>query len=510
MKKSFLIIFVVIFAIGFALSSGLQPAAAAEKDKYGGVLKVAISKSPKAFGYPPTIRAADQDSAGHALEFLIRITLQNVVEPALATGWNVAPDGKSFTFKLRKGVKFHDGTAFNAQAVKFNLDLWKKSKGPVLKKIKSVDIVDDYTIRINLSGYDALIMYELSTEAYMVSPTALEKNGKKWAETHPVGTGSFKLKKYERDVSVEYERFDDYWQKGRPYLDGLERLVIKNSMTQIASLKTGEIHGIRMIAKNHAKMMEKEGYVLSNYDGPCIGLHGDSKNPNSVWANRKVREAIEYAIDKETMLKELGLGFPKVLYQLVTPDSPYYFPDLKPRKYDPEKAKKLLAEAGYPNGFKTTLTHLNRHWPESWPAIQADLAKVGIDMKIIPVDRPKFLKIRFEGALKNGGSHVLWGGMNNVLGALKNSFLSTARHIPDTARPAGYDAPVKKALAEKDPEARKALIHQAAKLLYDDVTFIPMYVEARLWAFDRRVKGSQLGGYTLGTGLFTNTFISKK
>ncbi len=510
MKKFSLVLLLTILTMGFIFTAVHETAIAAEKGKYGGVFKYSISKSPKSFGYPPTTKGADYWVAGHVLEQLFRIDLKNgVVEPDLATDVDVSSDGKTITFKLRKGVKFHDGTDFNAQAAKFNLELMINSTRPVLKTIKSVDIVDDYTIRVNLSTYDALILYEMAQTAFMASPTAIEKNGKKWAETHAVGTGAFKLKKYERDVRVVLERNDEYWRKDRPYLDGLEMKVVKNPMTQIAALKTDEIQGIISINHGHAQMMEKEGYVLSQSYGPGVGLHGDSKNPDSVWANRKVREAIEYAIDKETMLKELGYNYPDVLYQLVTTDSPFYNPDLKPRKYNPEKAKKLLAEAGYPNGLKTSITYLNQHWPESWPAIQADLAKVGIDVKLIPVDRPKYLKIRFEGALKNGASHVLWRGQENALEALKNAFLSTARHIPDTARPAGYDDIVNKAFTTPDPVIQKALILDASKLLYDDVTFIPLYVAARLWAFNKKVKGYEIGIYTYDNEIFTNAWIDK-
>ena len=511
MKKFLLISLVFLLVGGFALINWAQPVIAAEKDKYGGVLKYAISKSPRFFGYPPKIRAADQEPAGPALEFLVKITRQNVTKPHLATDWEVSPDGKSFTFKLRKGVKFHDGTDFNAQAAKYNLDIWLKTPGPVLGKLKSVDIIDDYTIRLNFSGFDALVMYELATEAYIASPTAIEKNGVKWAETHPVGTGPFKLKGYERDVALRYERFDGYWQEGRPYLDGLELLVIKDSMTQVASLKAGEINGINMVAREHANMLEKEGYVLSYWPGPCVGIFGDSKNPDSIWSNRKVREAIEYAIDKESIMNDLGLGYPKPLYQLVTPDNPFYNPDLKPRKYDPKKAKKLLAEAGYPKGFRTTLTHLAPHWPQSWVAIQSYLAKVGIDLKIVRVDRPKYLKIRFEGALKDGSSHILWPGMNNVLYALKNFIMSKARHVPDMARPAGLDDLVKKALVSKDPETQKALMNQAAKILHDDATFIPLNVEARLFIMDKDVHDYVFATYVQpGVDTHTNTWISKK
>ena len=101
----------------------------------------------------------------------------------------------------------------------------------------------------------------------MASPTAIEKNGIKWAETHPVGTGPFKLKEYERGVAKRYERFDDYWQKGRPYLDGVEFIVIKDPMTQVSAFKAGEVNGIWSVTKENASLLEKEGYPLQ-FNGP--------------------------------------------------------------------------------------------------------------------------------------------------------------------------------------------------------------------------------------------------
>jgi ABC-type transport system substrate-binding protein len=511
MKKYFLLALMFVLSIGFSLGNGAVPVTAAEKAKYGGILKVAISKSPRAFGYPPKIRAADQEVAGPALEFLVRTTRQNITEPHLATDWEVSPDGKSFTFKLRKGVKFHDGTNFDAQAAKYNLELWLKTPGSVLGNLLSVDAIDDYQIRLNFSKYDALVMYELSTEAYMASPTALEKKGNKWAETHPVGTGPFKLKNYQRDVALRYQRFDEYWQKGRPYLDGLEFMVIKDPMTQVASLKGREINGIYMVDREHAKTLVDQGYVLTTWSGPSVGIFGDSKNPNSVWSNRKVREAIEYAIDKEAIMNELGYGYPKALYQMVPSDNPYYNPALTPRKYDPEKAKNLLKEAGYPNGFKTSITHLSRHWPESWVAMQGYLAKVGIDLKIVPVDRPKYLRIRFDGGLKNGASHILSLASNNYLYALKNFIMSTAKHVPDMARPDGLDDVINKALVERDPEKQKALILQAAKILDDDVTFINLNVEARLNIVEKDVHDYNFTTYVSPSfETFTNAWMDKK
>ncbi len=510
MKKNLLNALTVLLVAGFILTGATQSVMAAEKDKYGGIVKIAVSKSPRSFGYPPKIRGSGQEASSPAMETLVNTTRKAVVEPQLATSWDISPDGKTFTFKLRKGVKFHDGTAFNAQAAKYNLDMWLKTPGPVLAKMKSVDVVDDHTIRINFSEFDALVLYELSVEAFMASPTAIEKNGAKWAETNPVGTGPFKLKSYERDVAHRFERFDGYWQKGRPYLDGWEYITIKDPMTQVAALEAGEVSGIYAVRPEQARMLEKRGYDLTQWAGPCVGIWGDSKNANSPWSKRKFREAIAHAIDKESLMNDLGLGIPPILYQLVTEDNPFYFPDLKPRKYDPEKAKKLLAEAGYPNGVKTTLTYFSVHWPESWVAIQSDLAKVGIDLKIVPVDRPKYLSLRYEGGLKNNSSHILWAGMNSVTFALKNYLLTTTGQYEDMVRPAGFDDLVRELLVEKDAGKQKALIYQTTKMLYDDVTFITLNVEPRLVIMNKNVRDYDYESYVSpGVYVSRNAWISK-
>ena len=244
MKKLTLVIFLMVLTLGFLISGTLGTATAAEKDKYGGVFKYGLSKGPAAFGYPPSIKGIDNNVGQLALEPLILVDPhKGTVLPFLATEWDISPDRKSVIFKLRKGVKFHDGTDWNAQAAKFSLDEFLKK--PVLMPfLKSVDIVDDHTIRVNIDNYNSSVMVSLSMLGHAISPAAYEKNGEKWCETHPVGTGPFKFVEYSRDEFVKYKRFGSYWQEGRPYLDGLELLVIKNSMTQVAALRTGKIDGL--------------------------------------------------------------------------------------------------------------------------------------------------------------------------------------------------------------------------------------------------------------------------
>ena len=194
------------------------------KPQPGGVFKVLIKNAATRFGYPPTIVGPDRDFASPFFNRLITIGDDGKYKPELALSWDTSKDGKAITFKLRKGVKFHDGTPFNAQAVKSNFDNLIPPKTNLITGIASVDVVDDDTVKINLTDYNNLILYQLASDypCYMYSPTALQKNGADWAATHPVGTGPFMLKDFQPNVSLTYVKNPNYWEKGLPYLDGME------------------------------------------------------------------------------------------------------------------------------------------------------------------------------------------------------------------------------------------------------------------------------------------------
>jgi len=509
MKKLFFIMLVSVFAISFILSLGLQSAIAAAKDKYGGKLKIAISKSPGNIGYGPAIRGADQGPASDVLEMLVKTTNKSVSEPQLATSWDISPDGKTYTFNLRKGVKFHDGTEFDAHAAKYNLDFWINAKGTSLRSLKSVDIVDKHTIRVSLKEYDPLFMFDLSYEPWMMSPTAVKKNGQKWAKSHPVGTGPFKFKNFERNVSITYDRNENYWDKGKPYLDSIEYVVVVNNMTQRSALRAGEIDGIdgaRLI--DMYKEFEELGYQAVNWGFNHFGIYGDSKKPDSIWANKKFRMAVAHAVNKEAISKEAYFGRREVMYQVFPKNSPGYNPDIIPRKYDPGKAKQLLAEAGYPNGVKTTLSFATHDWGPDFDALQSDLLKVGINARLIRVQKPKWLKIRFEGGL-NGGSGIVINVTAHPLVTMKNFLSGNSRTAPDLKRPEGFNEVVDKALAERDPAIQKKLIMQASKILHDDCTFIPFLQQFQGRILRQGIHDHAKNEYSAPTCRWTNTWLSK-
>ena len=513
MKRLFLFALVLALLMSVDLGFSTNLATAAEKIRYGGIIKDMNNKEPNKFGYPPSIRFTDQEYAQESLEMLVNLDLKGNVLPCLAEEWEASPDGKTYTFKLRKGVKFHDGTDFNAQAAKWNLDLWIKNPGPVLSSLTSVDVIDEHTIRLNLSRFDALLFYELSTEAYIASPAAINKHGEKWAETNPIGTGPFKFKSYERNVAVRYERNKDYWRKGLPYIDGIEKLVVKNAMTQLSALKTGEGNVIRSMDFEFVETLKKDGFNIDTYAGPHIMLFGDSKNPDSPFSNKKAREAIAYAMDREGIEKN-SKGHYSALYQLFDTDNPNYDPSLKPRKYDPVKAKKLLTEAGYPNGIEINVQYYHKLWPESWVYMQAKMANAGIKLKLVPIQRPKSAALKYEGGLINGMHHMQSRMLPEPRYVFKNHFMSTAKMAPDLARPAGIDDLIKSTLSTTDLGKNRALYKKINKLVYDDVMIIPLYVEPRVNAFHPSIQGyatehTLMAGSTYAYPFYMNMWIKK-
>jgi len=487
MRKVFLLTVAILLVAAVAISGCAKPSAPAPApapDKSGGILKIRFDKAAAQFGYPVDIKAADREYSNVSIERLMRATGEKYVyDPLLATGWELAPDKSSYTFHLRKGVKFHDGTPFNAEAAKWNLDNVLESPLPVLKSVKTIDVVDDYTIRLNLSEWTNLLLQELAVDPScgMVSPTAVEKNCVEWAKTNPVGTGPFKFKEHKRGISVAFDRFDDYWG-GAPYLDGTEIIVIPDAMTALASLKAGEIQVLLGVDPTTADQLKAEGqFEVKSTEGlHQIGIF-NTKDPNCIWSDKRVRQALEYAVDKETITESLGHGIIHPVYDVIygAPECP----DKVIRKYDPDKARELLAAAGYPNGFKTTLigpVFANRDFPT---AIQAYLAKVGIELKLEFVERATFMGYRFEGGLDDNWLMEPEPGGGNILYSTNNILASTSRNYPSTARTPGFDELINKAIYEADPAKITEMLVQMEMLVYDDAMVVPFWNEGTSGAF---------------------------
>lgn len=281
------------------------------------------------------------------------------IKPLLAESYTVSDDNLTYTFKLRSGVKFHDGTDFNAQAVKANLDrVLDRSNGLArynqFAPISSVEVVDPLTVKITLKEpFSAFINSLTHPSAMMISPTALKKYGKEIA-FHPVGTGPFEFVEWKPAEYLKVKKFDGYWKKGYPKIDALTFRTVTDNNTRAAVVQTGEAQAAYPLPYEQAALLKKND-KLDVVAAPSIIARYISMNmQHKPFDDVRVRKAVNYAINRDALAKVAfaGYAFPS---QGVVPQGVGYAKKMEPWPYDPKKARELLKEAGYPDGFSTTL-----------------------------------------------------------------------------------------------------------------------------------------------------------
>ena len=495
----------LLIAVMFYFTISMLGSAYAQTTKptprYGGILRIGHALDADHLG-DPVFRPMSSTGvriAVMAVETLLRYDENGVPVPWLATDWKVSKDLRSITITLRKGVKFHDDTDFNAEAVKWNMERYRISQNRELKAVSSIDVLDDSTVRLNLASWNSSLIDSLTTHAgMMISPTAYQKNGGEWCRTHPVGTGPFKFVSWQRDARLRFEKFNGYWQKGKPYVDAIEWVIISDMMTRTAAFKRGEINVLLIVEPPDVKSLEKEGKYYFNTGGLSglnISLAGDSGHQDSPFADVRVRRAVEHAVDKQTLVDALTLGYGKVCNQYAYPKTWGVNPDVKGYPYDPDKARKLLAEAGHPNGFKTKL------YTPGWgnyvyppPAIQEYLAKVGITAEIEVVNQGRHQTL-LRGGWQNSllvqhSPMILPDAVNNLASnASCKSYLKGSIICADD-----YEAILVKAQAAPDFETKKKLTWEAQKLLIDKYAILNFfYTQPRMNCFYKNVHDTGIG-----------------
>ena len=485
MKKIGFIVLICTLAFVLTISIGINSAIAAEKDKYGGILRVNHGKQAGVIGEPLAIRAWNHEYVDFVLQTIIRRNPKEfgVYDPELALSWKVTPEKSNVVFKLRKGVKFHDGTDFNAQAAKWNLDRWIVNPKPQFSKMTSIEIIDDSTIRANFSEWDAVTMYDFSRFTFFISPTAFEKNGAEWVKYNPVGTGAFKVTKTKRNTYVRYEKFADYWEKGLPYLDGVEFTMIPDPMTAAASLRRGEVHAMLAVDPVTGTDFRKSGgFDVVTNPGLHQVLYFNSENPGSVWSEQKNREALEYAINKKQIADVImrGFSFPvdEILHSInLSAPAAGKKVGTVPRNFSPEKARQLLKEAGYPNGLKVKIIY-NATAPAHksiFLAVQDNLKNVGIEA--IPSPLLGAALHEKEAAPLQPNELIIAsirGGSVASLPSIKEAFHPKSIYFQGVKKPEGFTGLIDKATQTFDPGKQLDILIEMEQKAYGMAMLTPI------------------------------------
>ena len=454
--------------------------------KYGGTFKLVLDVSPGGNpGYPVEIRGDMVATTQLFCESLLHESVKGEYAPWLAESYDLAPDGKSITFKLRKGIKFHDGSDFNAEAVAWNLQQWLD--GGRAPTWSSIEILDDYMVRVNMTKWRNTGFGGFTGGSFMISPTAFKKHGIDWARNNPIGTGPFIFDYFKRDTGARGVKNSNYWRKGQPYVDAFEISYVPDQMTQKALMQSKQADALVVeLGKVAAETIDMGMNTITQH-GATFSLFPSSAEAESPFRHLKVRQAVEYAIDREAIAKGLGFGMWQAPYQLAPPDNATFEPDFSGRKFDPEKAKQLLAEAGYPKGFKTTLypapVMINK---DVNVAVQSYLKKVGIDARIEYWEHASYAPIM---------NRKTWEGLiMQPLPAFANwnftlwlfFYSKEAGWFVSTEKSDRFMAALDESLNSLMPDVE--LMRKANRIAYEDCMIIPVYEGGKGYALQQYVR----------------------
>jgi peptide/nickel transport system substrate-binding protein len=474
-------------------SATTAPATTTSGVRYGGNLRIILTGPVAAIG---TLGSPVEYVAGMygrvsapAIEFLFSYDASEKFLPQLAESWTVSPDGKTLTINLRKGVKFTDGTDFNAQAVKADFDMMKVATNyagyaAMFKNVASYEVLDTYVIRVNFSVPDSLFMVNMSLYG-MFSPTAMKNptSPATLAQDHMVGTGPFKFVSYSRGDYIQYIKNQNYWQPGKPYLDSIELRQVDDPVTSVIYFKTGAGQLIFGITPKDAVGLQQQGYkILKSSANNIIPIVPDGANKDSPFADIRVRQAVEYAIDRNA-IASIGQGYWQPVFQMATPSDTRYVPGLAPRNFDIAKAKQLLADAGYPNGFKTTLVANSTFDRTVLVAIQAYLKAVGIDGAIDIQEAAKFADTQVK-----GWKGLLFSG-TPIVGNVQSMWNRFGSQTYPSMYRSTFQQKMDAAISEMDYDKRLGDLKDMVSLMYTDAMVIPLYASPDLSAADSHLQG---------------------
>ena len=321
------------------------------------------------------------------LEGLIGFDKDMKMVPVLATEWQSNAVATEFTFNLRQGVKFSDGTPFNAEAVKVNVDRLADPKSTLKRHslfvlVTKTEVISEYTVKVTLKEpFGAMLNNFAHPAAMMISPKAIKDYGKDVSK-NPVGTGQYVFKEWVQGDHLTVVKNPNYWQKGQPKLDGITFKSVPENGSRIAMLKTGEADFIYPVPTEEAKTIDGQNGIVIDHKPGIIVDYVSLNTMKKPFDNPKVRQALNFAVDKTAFMKVVYNSFAGPLTSIIAPNV-QFFTAQTPYPYDVAKAKALLKEAGYADGFETTLWSSNNSTSiKATQFLQQQLALVGVKVKI--------------------------------------------------------------------------------------------------------------------------------
>ncbi len=494
-----------IIAALVLLSAGGFSSAAPSSAQQGGTLVFAIG-IPVTSLDPGMSAGAPEISVRRAIyEQLVQLGENGEIKPGLATSWEVSADGRTRTFNIRRNVKFHDGSPLTAAAVKTSLDrLLDPAQGLPLRFgltwIKTVEAPSEFTIRISSDApFGPALLHLANTAASIISPAALSRYGKDIA-WRPAGTGPYRFDSYVPGESVNLVRYDGYWG-GRPALDRVVVRTVREDATRVALLETGEAQIVDNIPGTEVPRLQKDGRVKIKLNASTRVAHIGINVQKPPFNNVKVRQALNYAVYRRAIVRGVlhDVGVPVTT---VLSPATWGYAELGMYPYDPNKAKQLLAEAGYPNGFQTVLwTPDGRYYMDRQTAVavQGQLALVGVQAEVRVIDWATYLQILRRPAESSETQLYLLGWETSTGDAayvLDLVFTSSA-WPPRSWNTMFYRNPdvdrlITSGAQETDLRKRAKIYEDLQRIVMTDAPWIPLFAYQHIAGLARNVEGVQV------------------
>jgi peptide/nickel transport system substrate-binding protein len=477
-----------------ALLAVVTPATAAPEGQM--TWGVHISLAPTWFDPAETLGIITPFMVMYALhDALAKAMPGNPVAPSLAESWQMSPDGRVYEFTLRKVVKFHNGDPVTADDVKFSFERYRGASAKALKdRVAAVETPDPLHVRFRLKNPwpDFMTFYTAASGAGWIVPRKyVEKVGDDGFKKAPVGAGPYKFVAFTPGVELVMEAFDGYWRK----TPGVKRLVFKvitDESTRLAALKRGEVDVVYSIRGELAEELQRTpGLTLKPtvIQSPQWISMLDQWDPKSPWYDRRVRLAANLAIDRKAINEAITLGHSRLTYSVI-PSTFDFFWQPPPYAFDPAQAKKLLAEAGYPNGFDAGDYYLDISYANVQEAVANYLQQVGIRTKLLSRERAAHWSSYTDKKYKNL-AYTASGAFGNAATRLESYVIAGGAYVygsyPD------LDSLFKDQTAELDRKKREALLHKIQQLMHDKVMHIPIWELAFINGHGPRVQESGLG-----------------
>jgi len=483
------------FPRGVTVTVGLLLLAASPASPQS-VLRIGLNDDPDALD--PTISRAYVGRLVFAAfcDKLFDVTPDLKIVPQLATGYQWAPDHRSLQIALRPGVKFHDGEPLDAEAVRFNIERHLSTPGSFRKseigEVKSVDVVNALTVRLNLSQPLVPLLAALTDRAgMMVSPKAARALGDKLG-TRPVCAGPYRFVERVAQGRIVGERFADYWDKASIHIDRVEFVPITDSTARLASLRSGDLQMMERVSPTDLAEVRADSR-LKVVGVPELGYQMIPLNVNNgprgklLGTDARVRQAIDLAIDRETLIKTVFNGEYIAGNQFVSPASPYYNARLPVRARDVARARQLLREAGQPNLTFTLIVPPERDRQEVAQIIQAMLAEAGITLNLQTQENVTMLQNGRKGDFD--AYFTFWSGRPDPDGNVFSFSTCNGAQNDSHYCNADVDALLTRARQVAEPAERKRLYDQATEVMLRDLPRLILWHRRVFTGYSGRLQG---------------------